>query len=91
MDITAYRDESAFAELKSDWNELLGRAPMNRVFYTWEWQSTWWEAYKPGELWILTCHANGVIKGIAPLFIAETEGGRSVQIIGCGDVTDYLD
>lgn len=91
MEITAYRDVSAFAELKPDWNTLLARAPMNRVFYTWEWQSTWWGAYEPGELWILACRDQGVTKGIAPLFISETERGRSVQIIGCVDVTDYLD
>ena len=91
MEITAYRDNTAFPELKSEWNGLLGRAPMNRVFYTWEWQSTWWEAYKPGKVWILVCRDKGVTKGIAPLFIAESERGRSVQIIGCVDVTDYLD
>ena len=91
MEITAYRDDSAFAALKSEWNPLLGRAPMDRVFYTWEWQRTWWNAYKPGELWILACHDKGETKGIAPLFIAESESGRSVQIIGCVDVTDYLD
>ena len=91
MEITAYRDQSAFTELKAEWNKLLGRAPMNRVFYTWEWQSTWWTAYEPGELWILACHDEGVTKGIAPLFVSESEGERAVQIIGCVDVTDYLD
>ena len=91
MEVTAYRDAAAFSELKPVWNELLKQAPMNRVFYTWEWQNTWWEAYEPGQLWILACRDNGVAKGIAPLFISESERGRSVQIIGCVDVTDYLD
>ena len=91
MEVRAYKDESAFAALKSVWNELLARAPMNHVFYTWEWQSTWWNAYEPGELWILACFDEGVAKGIAPLFIAENQLERSVQIIGCVDVTDYLD
>ncbi len=91
MEVRAYRDESAFAELKSQWNELLARAPINHVFYTWEWQSAWWHAYEPGELWILTCMDEGVAKGIAPLFVSESERGRTVQIIGCVDVTDYLD
>lgn len=91
MRVTAYSEQSAFAELKPVWNELLRRAPMDRVFYTWEWQHTWWEAYAPGELWILACYDGGVARGIAPLFIAESDSGRSVQIIGCVDVTDYLD
>ncbi|MCY3867584.1 MAG: GNAT family N-acetyltransferase [Chloroflexi bacterium] len=91
MELKAYRDGSAFLELKSLWNDLLERAPMNRVFYTWEWQKTWWEAYEPGELWILACYDRGAAIGIAPLFISESERGRFVQIIGCVDVTDYLD
>ena len=91
MEVRAYRDESAFADLNMVWNDLLARAPMNRVFYTWEWQNTWWNSYEPGEIWILACHEGGVTKGIAPLFISESERGRSVQIIGCVDVTDYLD
>ena len=91
VEVRAFRDECAFDELKPVWNDLLGRAPLNRVFFTWEWQKTWWDAYKPGELWILACYEAGAVKGIAPLFISESARGRSVQIIGCVDVTDYLD
>lgn len=91
MEVTAYRDASQFPELEPLWNELLRRAPMNRIFYTWEWQNTWWGAYKPGELWILVSRDQGVATGIAPLFISDSERGRAVQIIGCVDVTDYLD
>ena len=91
VELTVYQDATAFDELKPEWNSLLARAPINCVFYTWEWQSTWWDAYQPGELLILTCREDGELFGIAPLFIAESEQGRSVQIIGCVDVTDYLD
>ncbi|MCY3834697.1 MAG: GNAT family N-acetyltransferase [Chloroflexi bacterium] len=91
MEVSAYRNASAFSELKSVWRELLPQAPMQRVFYTWEWQKTWWEAYEPGDLWILVCHDEGAPVGLAPLFVSEGETGRSVQIIGCVDVTDYLD
>jgi CelD/BcsL family acetyltransferase involved in cellulose biosynthesis len=91
VEVTAYRDASKLSDLKSLWNELLLQAPMNRIFYTWEWQNTWWDAYEPGELWILVCRDGGVARGIAPLFISEAERERSAQIIGCVDVTDYLD
>ena len=91
MEITAYRDASAFDVLREGWNPLLQRAPMNHVFYTWEWQKTWWDAYCPGELLILACHRQGELVGIAPLFVTETEGERKARIIGCVDVTDYLD
>jgi CelD/BcsL family acetyltransferase involved in cellulose biosynthesis len=91
--LTAYNQMSAFAELQPEWNGLLGRSQVNHVFSTWEWQSTWWEAYQPGELWIIACRdeADKLI-GIAPWFILPDTGeGRSVCSIGCVDVTDYLD
>ena len=91
MELTAYKDAAAFALLESEWNALLQRAPINRIFYTWEWQMTWWQAYQPGELLILVCRHDGDLVGIAPLFLTESERGPSLQIIGCVDVTDYLD
>ena len=91
MEITAYKDAAVFDELVHEWNALLGRAPIDYVFYTWEWQKTWWNAYQPGELLILTCRNNDELVGIAPLFITESAQGKSTQIIGCVDVTDYLD
>ncbi len=91
MELTVYRDASAFVELESEWNALLSRAPINHIFYTWEWQKTWWEAYQPGELLILACREGNALRGIAPLFLTESPRGRSLQIIGCVDVTDYLD
>lgn len=91
MELKVYRDASAFDALAGEWNALLERAPINHVFYTWEWQSTWWQAYQPGELLILTCHAGDKLAGIAPLFVCGDTGERRAQIIGCVDVTDYLD
>ena len=91
MKITAYTDASAFDALADSWNALLARAPIDCLFYTWEWQQTWWHAYQPGDLLILTCHDGGQLVGIAPLFTTESAAGRSTQIIGCVDVTDYLD
>ena len=91
MELTAYSDESAFDILSSEWNALLKRAPMDRIFYTREWHKTWWQAYRPGEPLILAAREGEVLAGIAPLFLTETDRGRSAQIIGCVDVTDYLD
>ncbi len=91
MEITAYTDDSAFDALQREWLPLLQGAPVNHIFYTWEWQKTWWEAYCPGALRIIACHLDGQLVGIAPLFLTESEGRRTLQIIGCVDVTDYLD
>ena len=91
MNVIAYRDNAAFDVLESEWNALLERAPINQLFCTWEWQKTWWDAYQPGELLVLACRDGEQLRGIAPLFIVNSERGRSIQIIGCVDVTDYLD
>jgi CelD/BcsL family acetyltransferase involved in cellulose biosynthesis len=91
--LTAYENVDLFSELKSEWNELLHRSMANRVFSTWEWQSTWWEAYHPGQLWVIVCRdETGRMLGIAPWFIEDNpKRGRVIRSIGCVDVTDYLD
>lgn len=93
MQITVYETQTVFDELKSQWNELLSRSQANRIFSTWEWQSTWWSAYHPGDLWVLTItNENGNLVGIAPWFIEHhPQRGRIVRTIGCVEVTDYLD
>lgn len=79
--------------LNEEWNALLARTESNLVFLTYQWQSAWWKAYHPGELFIITVRNNqGQLLGIAPWFIeTSAEFGRTVRTIGCVDVTDYLD
>ena len=43
------------------------------------------------ELLILVCRYRDKLVGIAPLFVTDSAGVRTAQIIGCVDVTDYLD
>jgi CelD/BcsL family acetyltransferase involved in cellulose biosynthesis len=90
--ITAYLHDSVFEELLSEWNELLRVSTSDLLFLTWEWQSTWWEAYEAGDLWVVTCRTDdGRLVGIAPWFIQNTDGERVVRTVGCVDVTDYVD
>lgn len=89
MKLDTHTEIRLFEVLKPEWNDLLERSPMNRIFSTWEWNSTWWEAYHPGELWVVTCRDDdGRLIGIAPWFIDEA---KTVRAIGCEDVTDYVD
>src|SRR5215470_4741484 len=83
----------AFDELRAEWNELLRRSSSDCVFSTWEWQSTWWQIYHPGKLWVIECRDGaGRLVGLAPWFIdSHAEFGRVVRSIGCVEVTDYLD
>lgn len=89
MNVEAHRTTDIFQTLKPEWNELLRRSYADDIFLTWEWQSTWWEAYTPADQpTVLVCRDDsGGLMGIAPLF--EADG--VYRIIGGADVTDYLD
>lgn len=91
--ISTYTTEAVFDELQNEWNTLLGRSAVDTIFSTIEWQRSWWHAYTPGQLWVLTARDdNDRLIGIAPWFIETRESGeRVVRGIGCVDVTDYVD
>jgi CelD/BcsL family acetyltransferase involved in cellulose biosynthesis len=93
MRLTIYQDAHVFSELQGEWNDLLHRSASNRIFSTWEWQSIWWAAYHPGDLWVITFRTDdNQLIGIAPWFIENNpEQGRIVHSIGCIEVSDYLD
>lgn len=90
--LTVYRDSSVFKQLEPEWNDLLHQSTSDTIFCTWEWQSTWWDAYQAGDLLIATCRTDdGRLVGIGSWFIETSNGERVVRTIGCVDVTDYVD
>ncbi len=89
MKLEIFHDNSGFEKLQPEWNNLLSRNAINEVFLTWEWQSTWWNAYCPGELWLIAGYENEQLAGIAAWFIEN--GTRTLRSVGCVDVTDYVD
>lgn len=93
MNLEIYRDEAGFTALSKEWNELLKRSTSNTIFLTWEWQSTWWTHLGRGELFLLAMRGDdGSLLGLAPLYIVETaQGERFLSVVGCADVSDYLD
>lgn len=93
LTIEAYNTDEVFHLLKKEWGELLQKSQQNHIFVTWEWQYHWWQAYHPGQLWVITVrnpHADDELVGIFPWFIHERPQGRTVRSIGCVDVTDYI-
>ena len=89
LKLDLYCDATVFAQLEPEWNDLVKRSAADMIFSTWEWHSHWWDAYQPGDLWIVTCRDDdGYLLGIAPWFIDDEQ---TVRAIGCEDVTDYLD
>src|SRR5690348_7796249 len=81
---------AGFEALQTEWNLLLSDNATNELFLTWEWQTTWWYAYQPGDLWIVAARDEaGTLVGVAPWFIEQPD--RVIRTIGCVEVTDYLD
>jgi CelD/BcsL family acetyltransferase involved in cellulose biosynthesis len=92
VNISLHTDSSVFETLKPEWNALLHQSTSDTIFCTWEWQSTWWNTYQAGQLWVVTCRTDdGVLVGIGSWFIETKAGERVVRTVGCVDVTDYVD
>ncbi len=93
MELTLYPDSEGFADLRAEWNELLGRSHFDTIFLTWEWQSTWWQQLgrARGPLFLLAARQAGRLVGIIPLYRTGTPGAYTLQVVGCVEVSDYLD
>jgi CelD/BcsL family acetyltransferase involved in cellulose biosynthesis len=93
LDITVYRDERGFAALAGEWNDLLRRSRHDTIFLTWEWQTTWWRhvGASRGPLYLLALRQAGRLIGILPLYLTVDTGQRALQVVGCIEVSDYLD
>lgn len=84
--------DTVFDALRDEWNPLLERSHNDLIFLTIEWQQTWWQAYSPGELYVVVGRTEaGDLAGIAPWFVDTQHGKRRLSMVGCVDVTDYLD
>ena len=97
---TVFTDPKCFADLEVEWLALLPKAATNTIFQTPQFLKTWWETLgcqvvseKPCELHLVTFRdEDGVLQGIAPLFIHTTSQGKiELSFIGCVNVSDYLD
>ena len=93
MELVLYCDESGFEALRDEWNALLGRSRSDTIFLTWEWQVTWWQYLGAcrGPLYLLAMRQDGRLVAILPLFLSTVGGIRMLQVVGCIEVSDYLD
>ena len=93
MEITIYTDSSVFDALAGEWNALLSRSATNTLFLTLEWQKTWWQSLGEGALRVIAMRDEaGALIGLAPLFFGADElAGAEVALVGCREVSDYLD
>jgi CelD/BcsL family acetyltransferase involved in cellulose biosynthesis len=97
VQLTLHSDPEIFARLRPEWDTLFAHSAARLLFLSWEWASTWWNAYQPGELAIVSVRDDaGALVGLAPWFIESRHDDsgaveRVLRTIGCVDVTDYLD
>jgi CelD/BcsL family acetyltransferase involved in cellulose biosynthesis len=93
VNIEIYTDDSLFDTLAPEWNALLGDSRGNHVFLTLEWQQTWWQSYRPGDLHVIAIRDDaGVLNGLASCFIDHNpQYGRMLRFVGCVEVADYLE
>lgn len=90
MQLHVYTTAEGFDALHEEWAALLAVNAIDEVFLTWEWQQLWWEAYQPGDLWLVAGRDDaGALIGIAPLY--RERDSQIVRFVGGLDVTDYLD
>jgi CelD/BcsL family acetyltransferase involved in cellulose biosynthesis len=93
------RTSADFLTLEPEWNELLARCRRANPFSTWEWMSSWWEAFGRGrEPWVCTARdgPRGRLLAVAPLVVRRhpfAQGPfRELSLMGASIAAgDHLD
>ncbi|MCS6774608.1 MAG: GNAT family N-acetyltransferase [Thermoflexales bacterium] len=92
MHVQVFDTPRAFEELRDEWNRTLAASAADTLFLTREWQQVWWQVLGDGEMRVLALREGSDLVGIAPLFFSENAlGAVEVALIGCKEVSDYLD
>jgi len=97
MDVNIITCTEEFLVLKQDWERLEKQSPDVTYYSGFEYDSTWWAAYKGQSnlaLFIIVVRQNGKIVGIAPLIIEKVKKRffeyRVLKFLGRGDYLDFL-
>jgi len=98
MRLSVVRTLEALDQLADEWNTLLESSASHVPFLRHEFISTWWQTlgggeWPAGELWVLLGRdENGILLGIAPLFLTQNQEGQKVlMLLGSFEIADYLD
>lgn len=83
-------DDTAFAELASDWRELYGRCAAATPFQSHAWLHSWWLSYgRPGRLRLLLVRDGRELVAAAPLMRVRRPVPTLVPLGGA--ISDYGD
>ncbi|PIR61262.1 MAG: hypothetical protein COU68_00355 [Candidatus Pacebacteria bacterium CG10_big_fil_rev_8_21_14_0_10_45_6] len=83
--------ENEYSALEGEWQELLESSATNQVFQSFSFLNTWWHTFNPGEISIIAVREEGTLVALAPLFIQKESGKTHLKLLGCINVSDYLD
>ncbi|MGD1994324.1 MAG: GNAT family N-acetyltransferase [Anaerolineae bacterium] len=90
--VDLHHDAAAFDALADAWAALLKDSANDTLFLSPRYQRTWWQHLGKGDLVLLAAREEGNLLGVAPLFATNApDGKRVLQIVGCVEVSDYLD
>ena len=94
MHVDVLTAETAFQTLRPEWLRLLGEVPFQSVFFTPQWQETWWRHFGDGRrLSLLTVRSSdGQLQGLAPLMRSHPAADSTrLEFIGDLELCDYFD
>jgi len=94
MHVEVFTADSAFHDLRAEWSQLLSQVPFQSVFFTPQWQETWWRHFgTTHQLHMLTVRSNeGTLQGLAPLMSRNgLDGSPRLELLGDLELCDYLD
>ncbi|MEA5078013.1 MAG: GNAT family N-acetyltransferase [Anaerolineaceae bacterium] len=83
--------------LVQEWRSLFDTGLTKVPFLRPEYLQIWWQTRGGGEwpdsaqLVLITAREAGKLVGLAPCFVAERDGKRSLLLLGAIEVSDYLD
>ena len=94
MHIDVLTSDSAFRTLRPEWLRLLGEMSFQSVFFTPQWQETWWRHFGAGrQLSIVTVRSDdGRLEGLVPLMRSHDDSdGTRLAFVGDLELCDYFD
>jgi len=78
--------------LEAEWEKLHSSSLTQTVFQTPSFQQTWWDTLGFGKRIIITIRDKEMnLVALAPIFLEETENEIKLNLVGCVNVSDYLD
>jgi len=94
MRVEVYTAASAFQDLRAEWCHVLSQLSFQSVFFTPQWQETWWRHFgATRHLHVLTVRSDdGTLQGLAPLMSSNgAEAPLRLELLGDLALCDYLD